>query len=35
MATTKVKQIQSKIGYPIEQKRTHNILSLRKRCEDD
>ena len=30
MATIKVKQIKSKIGYPIDQKRTLQSLGLRK-----
>ena len=30
MATIKVKQIKSKIGYPIDQKRTLQALGLRK-----
>ena len=30
MATIKVKQIKSKIGYPIDQKRTLEALGLRK-----
>ena len=30
MATIKVKQIQSKIGYPVDQKRTLQALGLRK-----
>ncbi|MCI6701820.1 MAG: 50S ribosomal protein L30 [Prevotella sp.] len=39
MATIKIKQIKSKIGYPIDQKRTLQALGLRKisqvvECED-
>ena len=30
MATIKVKQIKSKIGYPVDQKRTLQALGLRK-----
>ena len=30
MATIKIKQIKSKIGYPIDQKRTLEALGLRK-----
>ncbi|MBO7140019.1 MAG: 50S ribosomal protein L30 [Prevotella sp.] len=30
MATIKVKQIKSKIGYPVDQKRTLEALGLRK-----
>ena len=30
MATIKIKQIKSKIGYPVDQKRTLNALGLRK-----
>ena len=30
MATIKVKQIKSKIGYPVDQKRTLQVLGLRK-----
>ena len=30
MATIKIKQIKSKIGYPIDQKRTLQALGLRK-----
>ena len=30
MATIKIKQIKSKIGYPIDQKRTLTALGLRK-----
>lgn len=30
MATIKVKQIRSKIGYPVDQKRTLECLGLRK-----
>ena len=30
MATIKVKQIKSKIGYPVDQKRTIEALGLRK-----
>jgi len=30
MATIKVKQIKSKIGYPVDQKRTLQCLGLRK-----
>ena len=30
MATIKVKQVKSKIGYPIDQKRTLQCLGLRK-----
>ncbi len=30
MATIKIKQIKSKIGYPVEQKRTLQSLGLRK-----
>ena len=30
MATIKIKQIKSKIGYPVDQKRTLEVLGLRK-----
>ena len=30
MATIKIQQIKSKIGYPVDQKRTLNALGLRK-----
>ena len=30
MATIKIKQIESKIGYPVDQKRTLEALGLRK-----
>ena len=30
MATIKIKQIKSKIGYPVDQKRTLEALALRK-----
>ena len=30
MATIKIKQIKSKIGYPVDQKRTLNALGLHK-----
>ena len=30
MATIKIKQIKSKIGYPVDQKRTLEALGLRK-----
>jgi len=30
MATVKIKQIKSKIGYPVDQKRTLEALGLRK-----
>ena len=30
MATIKIKQVESKIGYPIDQKRTLQCLGLRK-----
>ena len=30
MATIKIKQVKSKIGYPLDQKRTRQCLGLRK-----
>ena len=33
MATIKIKQIKSKIGYPVDQKRTLDALGLHKICQ--
>ena len=35
MATIKIKQIKSKIGYPVDQKRTLQALGLRKISVED